>query len=183
MAAKKEKDLAKKSFNAVAKGLFRELGKLFPGDVAITFLSEELDKFSKNKADAHVPAIKFFKSLGQPSGVQSLAADGEIAPVGELIINKDERLFTEESATVSGLDAINFKVKWAQLSAENKVLVWGYLDRMASCSAKVATLEALKSEDLAALSRLMSGAPKDVAQLMKDPAVLELVVPVGERVG
>lgn len=183
MAAKKEKNLAKKTFNTVACGLFREIGKLFPGDVKLRFLSEELEKFSKDKADAHVPAIKFFKSLSAPSGVPSLAATsaGDIAPVGELIINSDERLFTDPNATIPDLDAIDFKGKWAKLSSDNKVLVWGYLNRMAASSAKVATLEALKAEDIAALTKLMSGAPKDVAQLMQNPAVLELSQKIGER--
>lgn len=181
MAAKKEKDLAKKTFNATAGGLFRELGKLFPSDVKLLFLSGELEKFSKEKKDAHVPAVKFFKSMGAPSGVLSLANNGEVAPVGELVINKDERLFTDAEASIPGLDAVDFKAKWAALSAANKVLVWNYLDRMAALSAKVATLEALKPEDMLAISQVMSGGHKDVAHLMQDPTILELSQKIGER--
>jgi hypothetical protein len=185
MAAKKEKDLAKKTFNTVAGALFRELGKLFPGDAKLAFLVEELDKFSKTKGDSHVPALKFFKAMSSPSGVHSLITPTEIAPVGELVINKDDRLFTDSNATIPDLDAIDFKGKWATLSMDNKVRVWCYLDRMAGLSAKVATLEALKTEDLVILNKVLSSsegrAPRDVSQLMQDPAIMELSQKIGER--
>lgn len=182
MASKKDKDLSKKTFNAVAGGLFRELGKLFPGDVKLAFLSGELEKFSKEKKDAHVPAIKFFKALNGPSGLPSLAAPTEIAPVGELIINKDERLFTNAEASIPDLDAIDFKGKWTQLSSLNKAAVWSYLDRMATLSAQVATLEALNPEDILKLSQLVGhGQPADVSRLMQDPSILELSKKIGER--
>lgn len=186
MADKKEKALAKKTFNAVAAGLFREISKLFPSDAKVLFLMKELETFSASKEDAHIPAMKFFRALNAASGIPSLAVADQIAPVGELIINKDTCLFTDAKASIPELDIVDFKGKWATLSAENRSTVWNYLERMATLSAKVATLESLKPEDLLELSQAMSAAggsgnPNAVAALMQDPKILNLGQKIGER--
>jgi hypothetical protein len=182
MAATEDKNMAKKTFNAVAKGLFTQIALIFPGDPKLLLLSRELMRMSRSKGESHVPAMKFFKALNAPSGVKSAAATGEIAPVGELILNRDDRLFTTAEASVPDLDAVDFKGKWPKLTPKNQIEVWDYLERMATLAAKVATLEVLKPEDMAELCRLRTeGTPQDVKSLMANPAILELSEKIGAR--
>jgi hypothetical protein len=196
----KQKNLTKKTFNVVASGLFKELSKLFPTHPTLLFLAGELERLSKDRQNAHVPAVKFFKSANSSSGVPSLAVEegsstSTFAPVGELVINRDERLFYAPDAVVPGLEAVNFKELWPLLSPENKARVWDYLNRMAELSARVATMEALNLTELSELTQLAtasssssSSAPQmpktqeEVERILKEnPALVALSQRISER--
>lgn len=143
-----EKRLCKKTFNSVGAAFFREIGKIFPNDPKLMFLAEELKRFSTMKDKDHVPAMQFFKAMNVATGLRSVHAP-EVAVVGELVLNHDDRLFSAEcTAVIPQLDAVDFKTKWGKLSQANRQFVWGYLDRMAQLSAKVAAFIAIGQGDV-----------------------------------
>lgn len=191
----KQKIRFRKTFNTVASGLFKELGKLFPTHPKLLFLANELEGLSKDHQNSHIPAIKFFKSMNSPSGVPSSVDPENIAPLGELIINRDDRLFSAPDAVVPGLEAADFKMLWGELGEENRARVWDYLNRMAELSARVAALETLRAEDIANVTQLLASrassssnpgkvpTPEEAEAIVRDnPQLAELGAKLGERI-
>jgi hypothetical protein len=175
---KAELRLNKKTFNVVGAALFREIGKIFPNDPKLLFLSQELARFSKNKQKDHVPAMQFFKAMNLPTGLVSSEDPSSIAVVGECVLTHDPRLFSEECpVSIPQLDSVDFKKKWAMLSALNREFVWGYLERMATLSAKIATAISIDAGDIMGLMQAVSQASaeapaaSDPNELMTHPAV------------
>jgi len=131
-----------KCFNRVATSFFRELAKIFPTDAKLQFLSSELLRMSSDKTKDRIPGIKFFHNMN------SVALDN--ITVGEMIMTKDDRLFSEDSkVTIPQLEILNFKQKWKVLCDENKCVVWGYLERMAKLSAQVFVTNTVTEQDVA----------------------------------
>jgi len=148
----KQLALSKKTFNRVSAALFSQLRKIFPADPKLQFLNEELNRMAGSQKTEHVPAMQFFDAMNTSTGLPSVIGSGEIAVIGELVLNRDERLFSDDcTADIPQLNAINFKAKWASLSGANRVYVWGYLQRMAELSAKVAASAAINPYDIAKL--------------------------------
>lgn len=141
--------LSKKTFNRVSAALFNQLRKIFPADPKLQFLHEELNRMASSAKTEHVPAMQFFSAMNIPTGVPSIAGQGNVAVVGELILNSDDRLFSDDcSADIPQLNAVDFKAKWGLLNDTNRTCVWGYLQRMAELSAKVAAVIAINPSDI-----------------------------------
>lgn len=182
--------LNKKTFNAVAAAFFKEIGKIFPSDPKMLFLSQELQRLSKKPHKDHIPAMQFFKAMNVPTGLPSLT-DGSAAVVGELVLTHDERLFAPNcNATIPQLDAVDFKNKWAMLSTANRQFVWGYLERMAALSAKVATALTIDAGDIMelvhAVTQASQASPETdeqerIAAMMGHPAVSSVAQAITEK--
>jgi hypothetical protein len=185
------KKLAKRTFNAVACALFGQLSKIFPGDPKLLFLEQETASLARDRTMDHVPAMSFFKAMNQSTGLPSLAnpMSGD-AVVGELVVTGDGRLFAPDcKAEVPQLDALDLKGKWVHLSAENRKFVWGYLQRMAQLSARVATLETMDSMGPAAMQELTAALTKTAAaggtpaDMLNDPGVAEIAERLTTKLG
>lgn len=175
--ADREKRLLRKTFNSVAGAFFREMGKVFANDAKMTFLSEELHRLSKTKDKDHVPAMQFFKAMNTSTGLISVTDIGAIAVVGELVLTHDERLFAPEcNVVIPQLDAIDFKTKWAQLSQENRQFVWGYLERMAQLSAKVAASMVINESDVMGLMSAIGAVAGAVDTTIPDHEKIKVVM-------
>ena len=150
---------AKKTFNVISVALIDQLLKIFGEEPVLMFFRSEIEKFSKDRADDHVPAANFFGTMNVET---KLARESDRMsdpiPVGELIIRKDERLFGPETGVViPALEALGLCQKWPKLSPANKEMVWGYLIRMAQTSTQVVVG-----------MRMHSGMLKQVVQDLKD---------------
>jgi len=186
-----DKKLAKRTFNAVAGALFAQMSKIFPGDAKLVFLEQETAKLAQEKGMDHVPAMNFFKAMNQPTGLKSIATpEGGEAVVGELVVTSDARLFAPDcKAQVPQLDALDFKGKWGHLSAENRKFVWGYLQRMAQLSARVAALETMETMGPEAIQKLTDAIAKTAAtggvptDVLNDPQLAEMADMITAKLG
>ena len=187
----RELQLHKKTFNCVAIAFFKQLGKIFASDPKLVFLKDELDRLSKDKKMNHVPAMQYFQAMNIFTGVHSATTDGD-AVVGELILNRDARLFSNEcKATINQLEAVDFKYKWHQLTDKNKIYVWEYLARLAQLSAKVAAGMAIDMGDVMNLFTAVNEAAikadtitndkERMAALISDPGVAAVAKDISEK--
>ena len=128
---------SKKTFNVLCKTLIEQLLALYPDQPTLRLVLSELARVSSNKKEDHVGCVRYFKTMNQPTKIAD-PKSGEPVLVGELIMEKDPRLFAEDCGVkVPELDALDMRGKWPSLTAINKEMVWDYLRRMAECSAKV----------------------------------------------
>jgi hypothetical protein len=134
-----------KIFNSTARALIRQLDKVFPHEVKLGILRDELERYSaKDCENPHVPAMMFYKSMELGTGIFSLPRGEEEdeereIQIGEMILNHDARLFSDEcKASIQALEALDLKTKWKLLDAENRNIMWDYLERLAKKSSEVA---------------------------------------------
>lgn len=131
--------LAKKTFNVVAKVFIEQLLKTSSdgdGGSTLTFFLSELEYQSTKKDMDHVPATKFFTTMNTMTEIDNKDGSGK-ACVGELIMGKDDRLFTPQvGVEIDSLKAMNLTERWPKMSQANKDLTWDYLIRLAKASAQ-----------------------------------------------
>ena len=182
-----------KIFNSSAKALMRQIDIIFPHETNLVFIQKEIAQYSAKGCKApHVPAMKFYKSMGVPTGI--LTPDGAMCVLGDMILNHDERMFADEcSVKIPELEAIDLKAKWRVLSDENREVIWQYLEKMAKLSAKVASLKSLESGQLddiaskvrAVCEKLPPGLSEEekIRAVLADPQMVGAAVDIRKKLG
>lgn len=122
-----------KMFNTLTTTLLEQMLKIFPADGKLVFMKQELVKNKKDPQTSDVPCKKFVELMCTDSGLTNEA--GLPIVVGELIVNRDSRIFSPE-VNVPALDFMGIKDKWSHLNEQNKKMVWGYMEHMSKSSAK-----------------------------------------------
>ena len=179
MAAPKSKTKTLDSavvFNSTARCLMRQIGVIFPHETNLEFIQRELTNYSSktNAATRHVPAVKFFESMRIGTGIEK---DGVELVLGDMILNQDERLFSDEcTADIPALSAINLRAKWKVLSVENKKTIWEYLERMATLAAKVKSEHALRNGELSDLTDTIQSIADKLPPGMSDESKIRAVL-------
>lgn len=175
VAAQKAPINPAKIFNSTARMFFKEIGKIFPNDPTMKFLETELKSFGADKKTVFVPAMKFYKTMGTPTGIKNDSGVEHV--VGDCILSRDPRLFSEEcTASIPELDSIGFKVKWQKLTPTNREFVWDYLTRMADLCAKATLSTAVSENDVSAMYEAIKNVAMHTPQNTSDAERISTVM-------
>ena len=133
--------LVKKTFNVISVAMINQLLTIFKNDPSLKLFKEQIQEFAETKED-FTPALHYFQTMNIETLLEGKY--GKMA-VGEMVLNKDARLFTGEvGVRVPALDALQLSQKWPKLSEKNQDYMWDYLIRMANHSVEIAMLMRLE---------------------------------------
>ena len=163
---------AKKTFNIVSIALIDQLLGMFKEEPTLKYFKSEIQRYLTHPTDSHVPAANYFDTMNVETKVPPPEGETDALVVAELILKKDERLFGPEcGVVVPALEVLNLKAKWPLLRPSEKLLVWGYLERLATHATQVVIgmqmLIPEMREALQKISQQMKDDPEEFARRTK----------------
>jgi hypothetical protein len=147
-----------KAFNVVANRLLEELTRIYPKDVFIRFVSEELKKVStsKNNAQHKAGALFFFHEIRTPTQRE----DGSACQYVDLLVAHSEHAF-DDPIPVFILQNAKMSEKWKAMPPDLKVGIWQYIDRLTHLSAQAVFSSSRSTVEMNELSRAVVRAAMD----------------------
>lgn len=160
-----------KQFNAVAAQLLSELANIYPNDLIIRTISDQLKLVQKKPELLSMGAGVFFQEVNKPA----CTADGRTCTYVELLAAHSDDSFLPNNIPVSILKTVGMCEKWQKMSSELKEAIWKYVDRLVECSTMGMIHGSQAQSERAQLCNTiiqkMDGQPADLHKLMADPAV------------